>query len=56
MAMELSEAAKAARRAYSKKWRDANKERIREHTRVYWEKRGQQALEAAERDSQDKDE
>lgn len=35
----MSEKAKAMRRAYIKAWRQNHPDRVREHTRKYWEKR-----------------
>ena len=40
MSEPLSEAAKQAQREYYKKWRDANKDKIRENNRRYWERKG----------------
>jgi hypothetical protein len=37
--IELSEAAKAARRAYHKEWRAKNKDKVKERNRRYWEKK-----------------
>jgi hypothetical protein len=36
--MELSPEAVRARREYHKKWREANKDKIKEHQRRYYEK------------------
>lgn len=35
----MSEEAKAMRRAYIKAWRQNHPDRVKEHTRKYWEKR-----------------
>ena len=37
---------KAARREYFKAWRAANKDKVREHNRRYWEKRALERLQA----------
>lgn len=39
--MELSEAAKQARREYQREWRAKNKDKIAESRRRYWEKQAQ---------------
>lgn len=36
---ELSPEAAALRRAYRKRWNDANRDRIREYNRSYWERK-----------------
>lgn len=36
---KLDEAAKNERREYYRKWRAANKDKVRQHNRKYWEKR-----------------
>ena len=41
--MKMSEEAMAAKRAYQKKWRASNRERIREYNRLYWERQAQKA-------------
>lgn len=38
----LEEAAKEARRQYSREWRARNKDRVREINRRYWAKKAQQ--------------
>ena len=43
--MQLSEQAKAAQRAYKKKWRNANKEKVQAANCRYWEKKAAQAKE-----------
>lgn len=40
--MQLSEQARKAQRAYKKKWREANKDKIRESNRRYWEQKAKQ--------------
>lgn len=42
---ELSSEALKKRRAYQKKWRDANKEKIKEYQHSYWEKKAQESEE-----------
>jgi len=37
--IEMSEAAREARRAYMRKWRAANKDKQREYARRHWEKK-----------------
>ena len=39
--IEMSEAAREARRAYMRKWRAANKDKQREYARRHWEKKQQ---------------
>jgi hypothetical protein len=46
----LSEAAKAARRAYRNKWNAQNQDKVKEHMRRYWEKKAADA----ERENNDK--
>ena len=36
---ELSEEAKNKKREYAKKWRNANKDKVKESMRKYWEKK-----------------
>ena len=38
---ELSEQAKAIKRAYYKDWRAKNKDKVREKNRRYWERRAE---------------
>ena len=45
---EFSEAAKAARREYRRKWQREHPEKTREYTRRYWEKK---AAELQEREA-----
>lgn len=40
---ELSEQAKAARKAYYKEWRAKNRDKVREKNRRYWEKKAKEA-------------
>lgn len=40
----FDEEVKAAQREYFKAWRAANKEKVREHNRRYWEKRALKRL------------
>lgn len=44
---QMSEEAKAARRAYKRKWAAANRERIREYKRA-WDKNNKDKVEAAQ--------
>ncbi len=37
--VELTDQARAARRAYYKEWRANNKDKVREKNRRYWEKK-----------------
>ncbi len=37
----ISEAGKQARRDYYRRWRAANKDKVREANRRYWQRRGQ---------------
>ena len=52
---QMSEQARAAQRAYRKKWREANKDKVRESNRRYWERKAAQ-LAAAETPEGGKDE
>lgn len=40
---EMSEKAKAMRRAYIKAWKKNHPDRVKEHTRKYWEKKAAEA-------------
>ncbi len=40
---EMSEKAKAMRRAYIKAWKKSHPDRVKEHTRKYWEKKAAEA-------------
>ena len=42
---------KAAQREYFKAWRAANKDRVREHNRRYWEKYAKKRLQAQDADA-----
>ena len=42
----MTEAAKAAMRAYKKEWRAKNRDKVREQNEKYWERRAQRELEA----------
>ncbi len=37
-----------ARRAYQRQWRKDNPDKVREHNRRYWEKKGREFLESLE--------
>lgn len=39
MALDLSEEARIAKREYEKRWREANRDKIRAKNKRYWEKR-----------------
>jgi len=41
----MNEAAKAARRAYKKKWQQENPDKVKEYQRRYWEKKAAEAQE-----------
>lgn len=41
--MIMSEEARKAQRAYQKKWRDANPDKVRAKNRRYWEKKAREA-------------
>lgn len=41
----INEAAKLARRDYYRRWRAANKDKVREANRRYWQRQGQIRLE-----------
>ncbi len=50
---EVTEEAKAARRAYKKKWQQDNADKVREYQRRYWEKKAKgKASEAAQEQPQ----
>ena len=46
--IELSQQALDARREYQKRWRKANKDKIREINRRYWERRAAKMAEEAQ--------
>lgn len=48
MEKELSAAAREARRAYHRKYRETHKEQIKENERRYWERKAAAALEEQE--------
>ena len=50
---DLKELASQARREYQRKWRAANKDRVREINRRYWEKRAQKDRERKEEKQDD---
>ena len=45
---ELSQEAKEARRAYLRKWRRENPEKVKEQKRRYWERKAQEIHEEEE--------
>lgn len=45
---ELSQEAKEARRAYLRKWRRENPEKVKEQKRRYWERKAQEIQEEEE--------
>ena len=45
---EMSEAARAARNAYKRRWAKENPEKVKAATRRYWEKRARREAEALE--------
>ena len=47
---ELSQEAKEARRAYLRKWRRENPEKVKEQERRYWERKAQEMREQEEGD------
>lgn len=49
MSEQLSEAARAARNEYYRKWRAANPDKVREKNVRYWEKKAAAAAKAEER-------
>lgn len=52
---DLDADVRAAKNEYFRKWRAANKEKVREYNRKYWEKyaQKQQIRKAAEKESQE---
>lgn len=48
MSNKLSEEAKEARRAYLRKWRRENPEKVKEQKRRYWERKAQEMREEEE--------
>lgn len=44
----IDEAVKEERREYYRKWRAANKDKVREHNRKYWAKRAAQRMQKEE--------
>jgi hypothetical protein len=43
---ELEEKAREEQRAYMRKWRAANKDKVRKHQRTYWQRKAQKKAEA----------
>lgn len=50
---EMSEEAKAMRRAYIKAWKKNHPDRVKEHTRKYWEKKAAEAERLAQAADED---
>ena len=46
--MSMSEAAKAARREYKKKWQRDNADKVKEYQRRYWDKKAREAAAAGD--------
>jgi hypothetical protein len=46
--MELNEAAKEAKREYQRKWRAANRDKVRQHNQNYWKKKAQENMKCAD--------
>lgn len=44
----ITDAAAEARRAYQRKWQRANADKVKEYQRRYWQKKANEAAEAAE--------
>lgn len=42
--MQIDEMARAERREYSRKWRAANKDKVKQHNQNYWIRRAQKLL------------
>lgn len=47
---KLTEEARKAKNLYHKRWREKNKDKVREHTRRYWEKKAAQAKKELEQE------
>ncbi len=52
---ELSEQARIAQREYQRKWRAANKDKVRNRNNRYWEKKGKQLAQESEADNEQKE-
>lgn len=52
MSNKLSEEAKEARRAYLRKWRRENPEKVREQRRRYWERKAKEMQEQEKENEQ----
>ena len=48
--MQLSPEAREARRQYLKEWRKRNPEKVKQHTRDYWERKAREMKENGKRD------
>lgn len=42
--MELSKAARESRNQYMRAWKKKNKDKVRQHTKDYWERRAEREL------------
>lgn len=57
MEKEAVNPAVMARRAYSKEWRQKNKDRVRQYNKRFWERKAQELMQAqAERQGEGKNE
>ena len=52
---ELSEQARIAQREYQRKWRAANKDKVRNRNNRYWEKKGKKLAQESEADNEQKE-
>ena len=55
MTETMNEAAKMARREYYRRWRAANKDKIREANQRYWQRQGQIQIEKEKEKKEKKD-
>ena len=53
---KVSEAVRKAQREYNKKWRAANKEKVRQYNKNFWEKKALVQLQSAENAEHKKEE
>ena len=52
---ELSEQARIAQREYQRKWRAANKDKVRIRNNRYWEKKGKELAQESEEENEPKE-
>ena len=52
---ELSEQARIAQREYQRRWRAANKDKVRSRNNRYWEKKGKELAQESEAENEPKE-